>query len=491
MITRKIVPLIFFGLAILHNLLITKSGTWNIILACTLMVTLVGSCLELISFVHRILEVNDVKRCRNELLIGYAAVILWAMRSRYVLYYSGYDKKTVSSLQLIALIYAGSIYSFLWFIPHGTPHRNTPHSSESTKTQILLVIAHIYLVSAAIDVGNWLQVFALMLSFASSQHLYKILVSQSPEHIPDNTRYRLDKRDPVRNREKAKAEMPDNRKEEAHSLMIPIKYVCPLLVWSFLAYLVINELQPAYYTDALVLLISILLFTIVSPVLASLGVIIVLSDFSKATRIKFELLIGNGAAVMCPIVSTYLMRSLKLDEKEMYLIQFFLLGSAFVFFYLPYLRSSLYQLPAPFQKIHKVFLVTHGAMIFLLIKNYTAETAVICLMQAVMWLLSFVGIHEFLSIYWSDLEVPSGYECTICLVEYSITRIPRMLRGCGHTICEECAGQLLERGTSKPFNTYYIASRSIRCPFCRENTVLQGTVEHMPKNYALMEIIGI
>ena len=221
----------------------------------------------------------------------------------------------MSRLQLHALIYVGSIYSFLWFTPHGTPRQNTPQLPEFTKTQILLVIAHIYLVSAAIDVGNWLQVLAWMLSFASSQHLYKILVSQSPEPIPDNTQHRQDGRDHVRNRAKARAEVPDNRKEEAHSLMTPIKYVCPLLVWSFLAYLVINELQPAYYTDALVLLISILLFTIVSPVLASLGVIIVFSDFSKATRIKFELLIGNGAAVMCPIVSTFLMSSLKVDEK--------------------------------------------------------------------------------------------------------------------------------------------------------------------------------
>ncbi|KAF1763053.1 hypothetical protein GCK72_011318 [Caenorhabditis remanei] len=488
MITRKIVPLIFFASAILNHLL-PESGTWKTILGYTATVAIVGSLLELSSFFHQILKFDEVKRHRNELLIGYMAVILWAMRSRYLLYYSGYNKKTVSSLQLIALIYAVSIYSFLWFIPHGTPHRNTPHSSEFTKTQILLVIAHIYLVSAAIDVFNWLQVFAWMLSFASSQHLYKILVSQSPEPIPDNTRQ--DERDLVRNRAKAKAEMPDNREEEAHSLMILIKYVCPLLVWSFLAYLVIDKLQPAYYTDALVLFIFILYSTILLSVLASSGVILVLSDFSKATRIKFELLIGNGAAVMCPIVSTFLMSSLKVDEKGILFPQFIMLGSAFVFFYLPYLRSSLYQLPAPFQKIHKVFLVTHGAMIFLLIKNYTAETSVICLMQAVMWILSFVGIHEYWNIYWSDLIVPSGYECTICLVEYSTTRTPRMLTGCGHTICEECAGQLLERGTSKPFNAYYIASRSIRCPFCRENTVLQGTVQQMPKNYALMEIIGI
>ncbi|KAF1763064.1 hypothetical protein GCK72_011329 [Caenorhabditis remanei] len=169
-----------------------------------------------------------------------------------------------------------------------------------------------------------------------------------------------------------------------------------------------------------------------------------------------------------------------------------------------------------------------------------------------MWIWSFVAIHEFSSVYWIDLrfkgdylnndfeeeqdtpgaeadydfpiveqeqepeiqddgqneedhnleallerlwnmkqfkKTSSGFECKICLVEYSTTRIPRMLRGCGHTICEVCAGQLLKDGTR--FTTYNIASRSIRCPFCRKITVVQGTVQQMPKNYDLMEVIGI
>ena len=87
----------------------------------------------------------------------------------------------------------------------------------------------------------------------------------------------------------------------------------------------------------------------------------------------------------------------------MYFTQFMLLGSALVFFYLPYLRSSLYQLPAPFQKIHKLLLVTHGAMIYSLVMKQKANG--ICFMQAVMWILSFVGIHEFWNIFWTDLRV--------------------------------------------------------------------------------------
>ncbi|KAF1763065.1 hypothetical protein GCK72_011330 [Caenorhabditis remanei] len=271
----------------------------------------------------------------------------------------------------------------------------------------------------------------------------------------------------------------------------------------------------------------------------------------KQTTNKF--LIGKGTAVLCPIVSTFLMGLLKIDEKIMHHIQFTLLGFALVFFYSPNIFfSSLYHLPAPLQKIHKRFLVTHGAMIFFLIRNYKAETAEICFMQAVMWIWSFVAIHEFSSVYGIDLrsredflnwdyeeeqdtpapgadhnfpvveqeiqndgrnkeeqdplhdsfrlmnipryleallerlwnmkqlkKTSSGYECKICLLDYSTTRIPKILSKCGHTICEKCAGQLLKDGTS------------IRCPFCRESTVVQGTVQQMPKNYELMEVIEI
>ncbi|KAF1763063.1 hypothetical protein GCK72_011328 [Caenorhabditis remanei] len=280
--------------------------------------------------------------------------------------------------------------------------------------------------------------------------------------------------------------------------------------------------------------------------LTSLPAVAFLLVVFSSSPISVGFLIGKGTAVLCPIVSTCLMPLLKVDEK------FTLLGFALVFFYSPNICfSSFYHLPAPFQKIHKRFLVTHGAMIFLLIKNYRAETAGICFMQAVMWLLSFVAIHEFSSVYWADLRLredflnfdyeeeqdipgaeadydfpvveqepeiqndgqniedhnleaphellrnmeqliktPSGCECKICLVEYSTTRIPRMLSGCGHTICEKCAGQLLKNGSTS-FITFYKASRSIRCPFCREGTVVRGSVQQMPKNYELMKVIGI
>ncbi|EFO92016.1 hypothetical protein CRE_10630 [Caenorhabditis remanei] len=330
--------------------------------------------------------------------------------------------------------------------------------------------------------------------------------------------------------------------------MILIKYVYPLLVWGIAAYLVINKFQPRNYTKALEHFVIIQMYTTCLPAFAFHFVIFYRSQVSMDKLTKYKFLIGKGTAVLCPIVSTVVMGLLKIDEKIMHHIQFTLLGFALVFFYSPNIFfSDFYHLPAPLQKIHKRFLVTHGAMIFFLMRNYTAETAEICFMQAAMWIWSFVAIHEFSSVYWSDLrsrddflnwdyeeqqgtpapgaghnfpvveqepeiqgqdplhksfrltnipryleallerlwnmkqfkKTSSGFECKICLLDYSTTRIPKILSKCGHTICEKCAGQLLKDGTS------------IRCPFCRESTVVQGTVQQMPKNYELMEVIGI
>ncbi|EFO92010.1 hypothetical protein CRE_10628 [Caenorhabditis remanei] len=333
--------------------------------------------------------------------------------------------------------------------------------------------------------------------------------------------------------------------------MIPIKYVCPFLVWGIAAYLVISKLQPRHYTEAFVQLMLMLLPTIGLPYVAFLFVIVSSFQVSVNKRIKNVLLIGKGTAVVCPIVSTCLMPSLKVDEKIMHHIQFALLGFALVFFYFPYVLSSRFHLPAPFRKIHKRFLVTYGAMIYFLIRNYKAETAGIWFMQAAMWIWSFVAIHEFSSVYWSDLKsredflnwdyeeqqgtpapgaghnfpvveqeqeiqdddenegehnleapherfrnmeqlkkTPSGCKCKICLDEYSTTRIPRMLSACGHTVCEKCAGQLLEHSVSRAVS-FSMSMWIIQCPFCREGTVVRGAVQQMPKNYELMEVIGI
>ncbi|EFO92014.1 hypothetical protein CRE_10602 [Caenorhabditis remanei] len=215
MITRKIVPLIFFASTILHNLLIPKTNQNGLqYTGYIAMITLVGTCLELIRYLHQILKVNEVKQRRNELLIGYMAVIIWAMRSRYLQCYSGYDEKTVSKLQLNALIYAGSIYSFLCITLHADTRMPTPRYSEFTETRIYLVVAHFYVIFTAMDMGNWLQVFAWILSLASSMHIYEILTSQRPEPAPVAPAAFTNTRDRPEARAEPRTEVPDNQEEE-------------------------------------------------------------------------------------------------------------------------------------------------------------------------------------------------------------------------------------------------------------------------------------
>ncbi|KAF1763060.1 hypothetical protein GCK72_011325 [Caenorhabditis remanei] len=200
MITRKIVPLIFFASTILHNLL--KPETDQNGLQYTeyiAMITLVGTCLELIRYVQRILKVNEVRWSRNELLIGYMAVILWAMRSRYLQCYSGYDEKVYSPMIATVSTPRQSILSRLLVF---------------TETQILLAIPHFYLVSAAIDTGNRIQLCSWILSFMSSQHIYKILVSQRPEPAPAAPAATINIRDQPEARAEPRAEVPDNHEEE-------------------------------------------------------------------------------------------------------------------------------------------------------------------------------------------------------------------------------------------------------------------------------------
>ncbi|CAO4376275.1 unnamed protein product [Caenorhabditis nigoni] len=73
----------------------------------------------------------------------------------------------------------------------------------------------------------------------------------------------------------------------------------------------------------------------------------------------------------------------------------------------------------------------------------------------------------------------TGSFCGVCYRTYSEKikkRTPRLLRKCGHTICENCAGEILK-------NNYYLG---IHCPFCMERTRVIST-SRLSKNYALLE----
>ncbi|TKR59465.1 hypothetical protein L596_029130 [Steinernema carpocapsae] len=65
------------------------------------------------------------------------------------------------------------------------------------------------------------------------------------------------------------------------------------------------------------------------------------------------------------------------------------------------------------------------------------------------------------------------FECPVCLDKRPI---PKILKNCGHSICEECEKQLVRMG----------AARTISCPICRKPTKLDFN-EKLPTNWLALE----
>ncbi|EFO96971.1 hypothetical protein CRE_19483 [Caenorhabditis remanei] len=81
-------------------------------------------------------------------------------------------------------------------------------------------------------------------------------------------------------------------------------------------------------------------------------------------------------------------------------------------------------------------------------------------------------------VYSNQPTSPTGLECNICMLGYTETVTPRVLIGCGHTVCQECIVSL-----PKPENR-------VVCPFCRKHTkVPGGSATQLPKNYAIMDLV--
>ncbi|PIC41605.1 hypothetical protein B9Z55_008965 [Caenorhabditis nigoni] len=72
-------------------------------------------------------------------------------------------------------------------------------------------------------------------------------------------------------------------------------------------------------------------------------------------------------------------------------------------------------------------------------------------------------------------------ECKTCNLGYSTYRIPRVIKECGHTICEKCVEKTLEQAEQK---------LEFYCPFCQKTTVIQGSASNLPKNFAIIDIIN-
>ncbi|KJH49325.1 hypothetical protein DICVIV_04528 [Dictyocaulus viviparus] len=80
------------------------------------------------------------------------------------------------------------------------------------------------------------------------------------------------------------------------------------------------------------------------------------------------------------------------------------------------------------------------------------------------------------------VKLMGEYGCNVCNEKYSSIEercTPRVLTGCGHTICQGCAQSIFKPGVSH-----------IICPFDRIKTAVNGgEVRNLKKNFALLELI--
>ncbi|EGT46331.1 hypothetical protein CAEBREN_19882 [Caenorhabditis brenneri] len=78
------------------------------------------------------------------------------------------------------------------------------------------------------------------------------------------------------------------------------------------------------------------------------------------------------------------------------------------------------------------------------------------------------------------MENDSRIECKICLLEYNDnTRAPRILKECGHTVCHECAQNLLRK-----FNNIHLF-----CPYCQQLSVIKGPATTLAKNFLVTDFM--
>lgn len=73
-------------------------------------------------------------------------------------------------------------------------------------------------------------------------------------------------------------------------------------------------------------------------------------------------------------------------------------------------------------------------------------------------------------------ETDNCLNCKFCNLPYNDQHVPRILRECGHTACQNCVEDVMEKGTDE-----------MTCVACRMVTELKP--EELPKNYALLKVI--
>ncbi|CAO4383874.1 unnamed protein product [Caenorhabditis nigoni] len=72
-------------------------------------------------------------------------------------------------------------------------------------------------------------------------------------------------------------------------------------------------------------------------------------------------------------------------------------------------------------------------------------------------------------------------ECHICGHEYSEDLLPKILNGCGHTVCTNCAHQL----------SISYDKKCVFCPYCRQITLTHGNPSTLKTNLEVLDLVKI
>ncbi|CAL2035412.1 unnamed protein product [Caenorhabditis brenneri] len=89
--------------------------------------------------------------------------------------------------------------------------------------------------------------------------------------------------------------------------------------------------------------------------------------------------------------------------------------------------------------------------------------------------------------FWDPVkEEPEGdgfrIECNVCYLGYSKQRVPKLLKDCGHSVCEDCAGRILQKQWYKT---------DLSCPFCQTKTFVNWSAKNLITNYEVLSLVMI
>ncbi|EGT55107.1 hypothetical protein CAEBREN_06989 [Caenorhabditis brenneri] len=172
--------------------------------------------------------------------------------------------------------------------------------------------------------------------------------------------------------------------------------------------------------------------------------------YSPKNRCRRDLLIGYGAISICGYIPIIVM---------------------YIFGYHPFLGISAFICYIPPGLIIPLFILQHLRK-YQVCHNSFPESLVGWIRAPV---IARIALRKTL------LKLSNATECHICLLRYSSLVIPRILIGCGHTICEKCVGKLPRLGEHQ---------NRVLCPFCRNSTRLPGgRPEQLPKNFTVLDIV--